>query len=251
MPVDPGGMLWLVPKSTYEQKDVQEPTQPEPGSILYCAGDPQGQWLQYMDPNAIRLSFLQIMADAAGMVADPDTDRTGYDVFVAPGETDRMTHAMREMSGCALVIRAALRLLGMVHRRLAPPYKVGAAFADLYEPALELGVLQSKPIPVDRWGIIAAFGRGKRSHVAAVARMESSKAWTIDGGQQDNKGNQCILWRERRFSAPDGKVRAFEERDLRWWIDPADLSPLLLAQWRRPFRFGSKRIEPPTACNHL
>jgi len=247
MTTQPGGMVWLGPDLEMNAPGQNGEHPPRPGSFLYCAGEPQGQWLQEMTPEDIRTTLVQIAATSAGMFADPNKDRTGYDVLIAPGESEQMTRDMRKMSGCALAVRAWFRLAGIVDRQLCPPYKVGNAFNDVYNVALDAGAVGKARFAPNARGLIVAMGRGMRTHIALVAFVDATgKAWSIDGGQVDAHGSQCIAWRQRTAHLNQaGLVYALDDREIIWTIDPAELAARYAMQWRLPWRFGSPIQVPP------
>jgi len=220
---------------------------------LYVAGDQQGQCLARMTDGSVRNTFCEIAKRSTGMTADADAfpAGTGYRVLIAPGETVQMRNDMATSWGCGLAARGWLRLAGVWSRYLAPPYRIGAAFDDVYELGRLNNALKFGPLHPFDVGQIFTMGRGKTAHMAMLIGMHENRVFTIDGGQEDKNGNQCILWRERTpIMTSDGRIAELvddKRREVRWQLDMTaeGLRKKMLLDWRLPYRFGSASIPHP------
>ena len=216
----------------------------------YVKGTRQGQWLTDWSYDDQRWHFTSLARMVAGMAA-PSTE---YADLIAPGETLARRKSMAAVSGCMLAVRGLLRLFGVAHDRLATPYVTGRAFDDL----ATIGTTCERVLPsvggprVNHRaaeplisGAIVIVGRGKRTHVAVVIHVTpSGKVWTIDGGQTNAAGRQCILWRERQLQTVAG-LPMLGDREIIKWMDPAGFSPLVRLEWRAPTRDAAPLPPPP------
>lgn len=247
-----GAFVWFDPD--HAETPPTEPTPRTTRSRVYTVGEPQGQCLAQMTDRDVRITAWQVAAAFPGMTAGSLNhagtlvDASGYTALVGPGEAGQMQRDMQSMSGCALVARGFLRLLGLWHHRLAPPYETTQAFDDVYQVGLDCSAIRTR-VPPTAIGDIVAMGRGKRAHMAILMAMEDGWAHTIDGGQQDNQGRQCVLWRKRRVrTLPDGRIIGFEDRDVIWSLDitAPNFRDRIMLDWRMPWRFLTEPIPPPT-----
>lgn len=138
------------------------------------------------------------------------TDRARYIALVGPDESAQVQNYMADphTSGCALVVRGLWRLAGLRHPRLAPPYHVGAAVADVVAIARELGAWVPMPsVLMPAPGDVVLVGGGADAggveHVYTVVDVQPSRFITsIDGGQRDAHGQEAIYERHRTWT-PD------------------------------------------------
>lgn len=218
-------------------------------ATIYSYGSPQGQVLRDFEPQDIRRTYLQIAAASAGMRAGPNQHMAqAWKDLVAPGESRQMAEDLRREWSCGTITRAWLRLLGVVHRRLEPPYRIARAFADVQSLVPNVSFHPVPPTP----GMIVVFGRGVAAHMATLCRMDAN-GWvtSLDGGQETRDGFQCVLYRQRRATlvaahGPHrGAIQALDEEPVLWWVDPASLAPLLALQWRLPIRPDRAISAPP------
>lgn len=197
-----------------------------------------GQYLQSfaegteLDHQCIRKTFAEIASGLVGFgaVDKPPGRRAAYQDTLGPGETGSMRQSMLTMYSCGLVGRAILRLAGVRHRRLAPPYRVGMAVSDLSVIGIEHGARRSGgPGDWPHLGDIACIGEagparpkqqtpeamgayqaararwladwGGEAHVFCVTERDESMYRSVDGGQQDEQlGGMCIEAKERSYS---------------------------------------------------
>jgi hypothetical protein len=222
----------------------------------YRIGVPQGQYLGEWNEqnvadvrNMARTTFVQ-MAVACVRA----TGRTYVDL-VAPCEPDQMRRDMSKMWGCALLIRALFRLLGVVHPRLRAPYKSGAAPADLLavaravnwpthkvkgallypskHPGMDSAVLLNR-------GHILCIGQGSLTHyLVLIGLTVEGTVLSVDGGQDKGPGIEIV---ERKLVVQGGELYLKDKnftRRIRFAIDPGLLLPLIPpdVQWMLP-RWG-------------
>lgn len=240
--------LWTHPKLP----DLNIPTSELPHRRAYVIGQGQGQCLAKFEDADVRMTISQIAAECAGMQDDGEEDASGYAIAIAPGEDPQMRHDMRKMSGCALLGRAIARFAGIYTGFLCPPYRIGAAFNDIYELGRVTGALKQGPLPIARHGCLMSMGRGRRTHMEVFMGLDTDgKSWAVAGGQVNAKGRQCVTWRERKpvLVKKDGSwaIRGLEDRELIWWFDFAapGLRRLMKLDWRLPYRFESHVQQRP------
>lgn len=172
----------------------------------------------------IRTRLLQIATSYVGCNAGPES-RDRYRALVAPGEAANVAAAMTTainpasgmpgMSGCALVIRGFLRLAGMAHAKLAPPYRNAQAVADLFgaDPH-SIGrdfdaIVTPKNGRRPKAGDIVRVGgyTGEVEHVYIQASSWSGDAVrSIDGGQRVPNAKPSERWQ-----TINEKVRTWSE----------------------------------------
>ena len=223
------------------------------GLRCYVCGEPQGQCLRDMMDSDVRLTISSIAQQMTGMADRGEEDPTGYALAIAPGEDKQMRHDMRKMSGCGLVGRAIARFAGVYARPLCPPYRLGAAFNDLYELGRQTGALKTGPLPISHHGTLVTIGRGMRTHMLCFVGLDDhGKVWSVDGGQVDAKGKQCVLWRERQAGLVKTHnngtgINRIGDREVIWWFDftAPGLRELMKLDWRMPWRFGTEAIPRP------
>lgn len=169
------------------------------------------------------------------------TARERYLDLVGRDETRPMRDymALPKTSGCALTVRGLWLLAGLKHKRLEPPYKFGMAVADVVAIAKSFGAWveafgDRRPGPGDVVLVGDNSGPGAWEHVFVVVECDGDKLRSIDGGQVDAKGNQCILAKERAWSIDTKGFlwdRSFKGSDpgagrkrvVRGWVDCSKL----------------------------
>jgi len=227
-----------------------------------------GEWLEWdahftdsVSRNYIRAAFRRIARGLVGFGArdKPKGRRIAYQAIVGPGESARMRQDMLRMSGCGLVGACVWRCSGVRDARLAPPYKIGSAISRLEALADDAGakvraslelrpgvgdlmlVGRAKPVrPRDpaklpQWQREVALWRdqwGGEAHVTIVAGVCKTSAITVNGGQRDATGQQCITESEDLpFFEKHGRLW-FGFRRVSWWVDCCRLP--FAAQWYLP-----------------
>lgn len=163
-------------------------------------------------PSDLAQAIIQQAQKCVGFSADPaGGTRQAYLDLIAPGETAASQEQMSKMSGCGLVIGGFWRRAGIVDPSLDPPYKVGTAVNRLYEIARKNGAWIAYksgqgmlPSPGDMVlvGNASMGGNGGIEHVFTVtSATDEATIRSIDGGQVDSKGFQCITEKERVWTA--------------------------------------------------
>jgi len=219
----------------------------------YAIGQGQGQWLGNWTDERIR-EHVCLIARACAGAASPSDD---YRRIIAPGEPTQLVRDMLKIDGCGLFARGVLRLLGVTSSRLAPPYRVGAAFSDIAdvfsyaydETQAVIGQAAMKTATRGARrshealfsGALVVIGRGKRTHILVVDAIEKGHVWSIDGGQKDKEGRECITWRKRQYQTSPPMIG---DREIIRWYDPAGLRHVLGFQWRTPFRDAAPTPPP-------
>lgn len=231
----------------------------------YVQGGEAQAHLETMPETEARMALLQMAMAMTG------AEGTDYQNIVGPYESKQMRKDMLHVWGCGLVGRAFLRLAGIYSRRFAPPYRSTKAFEDIYETALEYGVLTHQPVIPTALGTLIAMGRGNAAHMAILLAVYEGFAWTIDGGQQAQDGKQTILYRRRKvqlrqktsrvlrttttaegiFSMQNVDFKTDEPnappREVIWSVDPLDLAHRAGTAWgwRMPNRTTPPLPPPP------
>ncbi len=150
-------------------------------------------------------------------------DKKGYVDLLGPKETYPMQEyfCMPGTSGCGLVIRGLWRRLGLIDRKVSPPYVFGRAITWLVSMARDrdawLAAPKAAAPELPQPGDFVLVGGDKSrdggvEHVFTVLSVERCPDGTvsltsIDGGQRDDKGNQVILEKNRSWAPRDGS----------WW----------------------------------
>lgn len=139
------------------------------------------------------------------------SSRGQYVDLLGPTESPAMQQYFCDpsTSGCALVIRGLWRKLGVIDRRVFPPYVFGKAISWLVGIARDRGAwypskLSSLPNPGD---FVLVGGDkvkdGGVEHVFTVLTVTTDGTGalitSIDGGQRDQYGNQAIQKKVRRW----------------------------------------------------
>jgi hypothetical protein len=151
------------------------------------------------------MDFVALARSYAGCSVTTERDR--YLDLVGPYESGAMREYMAapKTSGCALVVRGLWRIAGVKHARLAPPYHFGMAVADVDAIALSFSARELyhgelaaewRPEPGDVVRVGGGTDGGGFEHVYVTAERDGDELVSIDGGQRDEHGNQCI--REKR-----------------------------------------------------
>lgn len=130
-------------------------------------------------------------------------DRGRYLALVrGPTETLSESYfAAPETSGCALVVRGLWRLSGLDHPILAMPYRIGHAVSDVIEIARTFGAWHPAPLGSRRPEVGDVVVIGGPEHVLTVTAVDGDWYTSVDGGQRDDKGQQAIAARVRRWHA--------------------------------------------------
>lgn len=144
------------------------------------------------------------------------SDRARYVGLLGPGETKAMQDYFCDpkTSGCALTIRGLWRELGCTDKRVMPSYVFGKAVTWLVAIAKERGgwvAASSGNLPQAGDFVLVGGDKTKDGgveHVFTVltASVDGDGAIlsSIDGGQRDDKGQQAILEKKRRWSLRSG-----------------------------------------------
>lgn len=127
-----------------------------------------------------------------GLGAREET-RDAYLALIGPNESAATRAAMLQMSGCALVIRGMWRELGIRHKALLAPYRIGMAVADVVQIAKDAGAWRTQGNP----GVGDVFLVDNPEHVGTVIARDETSVQSIDGGQKDESGRQVVRRRER------------------------------------------------------
>jgi hypothetical protein len=140
------------------------------------------------------------------------THRAEYIGLVGPGESPSMQRYMCDprTSGCALVVRGIWRAAGVQHPILALPYKIGMAVADVVSIARAHDAwhwgAERRPEPGDVVLVGGGQDGGGAEHVYTVVDVAGDSITSIDGGQRDGRGQQCILEKYRRWETDEHGV---------------------------------------------
>lgn len=211
---------------------------------------------------SIRDRIVALAKSYDGCHAGP-ASRARYLDLVGPGETETMRAymALPKTSGCALVVRGLWRQLALFDLRLTPPYKIGLAVADVVSIARRNGAwvtdLSLRPEPGD---VILVGGDPKADggveHVATVTACDGNALESVDGGQRDAAGNQCIATKVRTWEVrADGSVWDRSRKG----TDPGSGAARRVRGWvsavRLPFPdavadTAPAELAPPTPRNH-
>lgn len=146
------------------------------------------------------------------------SSRASYLALVAQDEKRQDYFADPSTSGCGLVIRGIWRSLGMADRRVHAPYRMGTAISCLVGLARERKAWRTAsrgaiPSPGDVVLVGGGIDGGGAEHVYVVTAAElapdgqGAMLASIDGGQKDSRGQQCIRAKQRRWSVRFGQ----------WW----------------------------------
>lgn len=225
-----------------------------PESTQACGLDlaePCGDRTAYMVyPEAeLRRRAASAARSLAGLGANPrDPERRErYLDLVAPGETHAARADMARASGCALAAAGFWRAIGVKHRLLDAPYRVGSAIrrlstiggiaqairwprGDLLEDRAQ--ALGAMPAAGD---IVLVGEEPAREHVFVVVeaglRAGAPTLWCVDGGQRDEAGYQLVGLREHVWFR-GARGAAFDvarditpgkgwgsSRPVQWWLD--------------------------------
>lgn len=117
------------------------------------------------------------------------TDPERFMDLVAQGETPARAREMAAMSTCGLALRGWLYELGLADPRLAAPYHTGKVNSDLAAMAREAGALLST---LDDAGPGDIIFLGAPEHVFVIESVDGAVMSTIQGGEKDESGAQCI-----------------------------------------------------------
>jgi len=135
--------------------------------------------------------------------------RAAYIATIAPGETPARAEDMAVMSGCALIVRAYMRKLGIRHERLDAPYRDRKAVEDVYSIGLQACAVRScspeePPLPGDAVIVGGGEDGGGLEHVFIVTQATPAYfnerhvfLTSVDGGQRDSERYQCVLVKSR------------------------------------------------------
>lgn len=155
----------------------------------------------------VRQKAVDFALSLVGMTAldVPPGMRQRYLDLIASGEDPRKQSAMAKMSGCALVVAAIWRHLGVAHPSLNPPYKIGTAVSRLVQIASEKKAWKRAersglPLPGDMVLIGNNTPDGGVEHVFTVTSVSiggRTLLESVDGGQRDALGLQCVRAKKR------------------------------------------------------
>lgn len=181
-----------------------------------------------------RDDFVKAALDLVDLSANPSNDRARYISLVAPGETKGMGAEMAKMSGCALVVAGIWRAAGVKHPKLTTRYKLGDAVTRLLNIAYESKAwvhYQKEAIPgPGDMVLVGNNASGGTEHVYTVlnvTRLEENsedgfqyEIDSVDGGQKDASGYQCIEIVRRRWEGnKDQRDGSTTTRLIQGWID--------------------------------
>lgn len=158
------------------------------------------------------------------------SERERYLELVAPADVEpaatRNGFAHPKVSGCALVVRGLWRLAGLDHAVLVAPYRIGHAIVDVVTMAREARAWSVGTARLPELGDVVLVGTGGREHVYTVVRCSDGEAFeSIDGGQLDGSGQQCIKRRRRTWVDGDD-VTTDEGRSIRPVVGVVDVAKL-------------------------
>lgn len=187
------------------------------------------------DPATLRSQMGDLARGAIRLSAARDAD--AYANLVAAGESDRARYGMIRASGCGLVVRGLWRRLGFQDPRLEAPYETGSVMTTLedmakeagaWHPAPEVNGGEYEPAEGDTIWIagpdhvatfLAACEAPDPSPEASRPSSDTSLFWdSVDGGQRDTGGGECVLAKRRRVVATN-KVMTLDGRLLVAVID--------------------------------
>lgn len=138
--------------------------------------------------------------------------------LIAPIESKAMQDSMVRMSTCALVVRGLLRCYGLDDAELWQPYRIGHAVSDVVAIAKRHNAWRG-PDSVFGVGDVVLVGSssnpvkwGGGEHMFVVTGIDHGEATSVDGGQLDDHGKQCILERTRTISMVDAALRVGSRR---------------------------------------
>lgn len=206
-----------------------------------------GEWGEEREArDKLRTTFVQIAIACVRATGKQYLD------LVGPCESDQMRSDMLRMWGCALLVRALFRLLGVDHPRLHAPYKVAAAPADIWavarsakwpkhkvqsafiypfqDPVKDAAILLNK-------GHVLCIGQGAITHYLIVVGVTTAgTVLSVDGGQNGGPGIALV---ERRVVVKNQQIYLKDERftrRVRFAVDPGLLLPLIPKdmQWMLP-----------------
>lgn len=142
--------------------------------------------------------------EVEGLSADPaDPDRrAAYLAVIAYGETPARAAGMAELSGCGLVAGGILARVLVVDLEvalppeLAPPYRTASAVSRLVALARRCDAWRPYTFPRPGWISVI---EGPEHVLTCIARTDT-EVESIDGGQRDARGFECIRRRARNLS---------------------------------------------------
>lgn len=157
-----------------------------------------------------RTTITSLAEQCDGINVSNSRDR--YVDLLGPAETVVMQKYFCDptTSGCALFIRGLWRKLGLVDRRVSPPYVFGKAIAWLVGIARDKKAWCSSSVGMfPKPGDFVLVGGDKVKdggveHVFVVLSVVPDGngviITSVDGGQRDTRGNQAIYKKIRRWS---------------------------------------------------
>ncbi len=176
----------------------------------------------------VRAAIWRTARGIEGLTADParPEDYARYLDLIATGETPARSAEMARASGCALVAAGILRaVLAECPEPIAPPYRTGAAVANLERAARTAGAHRA----AGAWreiGVGDVVCVGEPSvHVYTVLEAGSADVGaigaivSIDGGQRTEAGIETICRFERGIVGGVDKRHGAPDRPVLWWID--------------------------------
>lgn len=133
-------------------------------------------------------------------------DRSRYaHLVMGSGDHDERYFTAPSTSGCALTVRGIWRESGFKHPLLDNTYHIGHAIADIAAIGREYhawvpGFARNGYLPHEGDAVIV--GASGHEHAYTILQVELEEGclceiWSVDGGQRDAVGNQCIGARHR------------------------------------------------------
>ena len=169
-----------------------EPSQQGGGVLPPVLADPEAE---------TRQQFVDLALSVVGLGAVPATLEAYLDLL-ATSTADRaspaMCRALAAMSSCGLTARGLWLRAGIVAPALMAPYRIGYAIVDVIEIARAAGALHGADRMPARGDVVILTSP---EHVLTVVDVlgGGSVVQSVDGGERDAAGLECITRRERGY----------------------------------------------------